>query len=59
METIYIDIMRGGRFFGQVAYRYCHLYPIDSRELQKFVEKRFPSLAGTDYNINFSNQKTF
>jgi hypothetical protein len=59
MKTIYLDIMRGGRFFRQLAYDYCPLFPIDIKELQDFVEKRFPSLAGTDYNINFSNQKTF
>ncbi len=58
-KTIYLDIMRGGRFFKQLAYKFCPLFPIDIWELQRFVEERLPSLVGTDYKINFSNQKTY
>lgn len=56
-SVIYIDIMLEGRFYRQLAYRYCPLWPVKESEVKTFIESKCPSLIGRLYNISFSNQK--
>lgn len=56
-SVVYIDIMLGGRFYKQLAYEYCPLWPVKEKEVKTFIESRCPSLKGRKYNISFSNQK--
>ena len=56
-KKIYLDIMLNGRFFCQMPYEYCPLFPIKEKEVQQFVEKKRPSLKGKDYSINFSTKR--
>ena len=56
-SVVYIDIMLGNRFYTQLEYEYCPLWPIEEKEVETFIESRCPSLKGREYNISFSNQK--
>lgn len=57
MKTVYLDIMLGGRFYCQLRYEYCPLFPVDSRELEDYILNKRPSLRGKDFTINFSTNK--
>lgn len=57
MQTIYLDIMVGGRFYKQLPYTYCPLWPVDTDEVHDFVVRNLPSLRNKTFNICFSNSK--
>ena len=57
MKTVYLDIMLGGRFYCQLRYEYCPLFPVDGRELEDYILNKRPSLRGKDFTINFSTNK--
>jgi hypothetical protein len=56
-KIVYLDIMLGGRFWAQLEYEYCPLFPIDTNDIRKFVISKFPSLRNKDFKIKFSNNK--
>ena len=57
MKTVYLDIMLGGRFFCQLRYEYCPLFPVEERAIKEYVLSKRPSLKGKDFIINFSLNK--
>lgn len=56
-QTIYIDIMVGGRFYKQMPYQYNPLWKIDTRDVEKEVLKKYSHLNGKKYELGFSNQR--
>ena len=56
-KIVYLDIMLGERFWAQLEYKYCPLFPIDTNDVQEFVVSKFPSLRHKDFKIKFSNNK--
>ena len=65
-KAVLIDIMREGRFNCQLSYNQRgywtkvngQLLEVHSEKAVKnFVEKRLPSLRGSNYNVCFTNQK--
>lgn len=53
MKTFVFDVMLNGRFICTIRYEYNPLFPIDSKELAKFVLKKRPILKGKDFKIVF------
>ena len=58
-KTVYLDIMQNGRFVCQLPFRYCPLFPIDSRDVEKYVFDKRPSLKGKDILISFSGNRVY
>lgn len=56
-KIVYLDIMLDGRFYKQLTYKYCPLFPINSSEVSKFVISKCPSLINKKFTISFSNNK--
>lgn len=56
-KTIYLDLMDGNIHIGQLPYKYCALFPIDEREVRKYVLQKRPSLKGRNIRVEFSNQR--
>ena len=56
-KTIYLDIMVNGRFYQQLAYRYCPFFVIDFVDVKKFILKSLPSLKNKDWKVGFSSQR--
>ena len=65
-KAVLIDIMREGWFICQLSYNQRgywtkvngQLLEVHSEKAVKnFVEKRLPSLRGSNYNVCFTNQK--
>ena len=56
---MFIDNMSGGRFVGQVSYKYNPLFPPNHNELMDFVFEKRPSLKGKDIHIELSEQQVF
>lgn len=56
-ETVYLDIMLGGRFYCQLRYEYCPLFPVEERDVEDYVLSKRPSLKGKNFIINFSSNK--
>ncbi len=56
---MYIDVMVGGRFYCQIPYTYCPLWPIDSKEVSDFIIQKRPSLAGKELSLEFSNNRVY
>ena len=57
MKTVYLDIMLDGRFYCQLRYEYCPLFPVEERAIKDYVLSKRPSLKGKDFIINFSLNK--
>ena len=57
MKTVYLDIMLEGRFYCQLRYEYCPLFPVEERTIKDYVLSKRPSLKGKDFIINFSLNK--
>lgn len=57
MKTVYLDIMLDGRFYCQLQYEYCPLFPVEERAIKDYVLSKRPSLKGKDFIINFSLNK--
>lgn len=45
------DVMLNDRYVCTMRYKYLPVFPIDIRDLSKFVESKRPSLKGKDYRI--------
>lgn len=56
-KIVYLDIMVNERFYGQLTYRYCPLFPIEDKEIHDFVISQRPSLKDKKFTIAFSNTK--
>lgn len=56
-KIVYLDIMLNGRFYGQLTYKYCSLFPIEDKEIHDFVVSHLPSLKNKKFKIAFSNNK--
>lgn len=54
-KTVYLDIMEGARFICQLPFRYCSLWPIDYREISKYIYSKRPSLRGRNIHVEFSD----
>lgn len=56
-EVVYVDVMLNGRFYRQLKYSYCPLFPIRLEDLTEFVENECPTLRGKNYTLNFSDKR--
>lgn len=56
-KIVYLDIMLDGRFYVQLIYRYCPLFPLEEKEIRDFVISKRPSLKNKDFTISFSNNR--
>ncbi len=56
MKTIFLDIMIKGRFYRQLKYTFCPLWPIQLNEVYDFIMEKLPSLSGKKWNFEFSEQ---
>lgn len=56
-KIVYLDIMINGRFFTQLTYEYCPLFPIEEKELYDFVISKRPTLKDKKFFVLFSNNK--
>lgn len=43
-RAVYLDVMVDGRFYRQLPYSYCPLWPATERELTEYARKKIPSL---------------
>lgn len=57
IKNILIDVMEKGTFLCQVRYPYCPLWPLDVKEVRKYIEDKRPSLKGRKFQIYQSNQR--
>lgn len=53
MKTFVFDVMPNGRFVCTLKYKYCALFPIDFKDLEKYILSKKPSLKGKDFRIAF------
>ena len=51
METMYLDIMLGDRFYNQITYQYSPLFAIDYEDLMKHIYDKFPSLKNKEFHV--------
>lgn len=56
-KTIYVDVMVDDRFYCQVPYEYCPLWPIDVQAVGDYVRERKPGLRKKKFKMAFSNQR--
>lgn len=54
MKNFVFDIMLNGKYVCTLKYKYCALFPIDLKDLEKFILNKRPSLKGKDYRIAFN-----
>ena len=54
-KMLTLDIMLNGMFVCQMKMPHCPLFPLDEKEVSKFVTDKRPSLKGKPFNIEFSN----
>jgi hypothetical protein len=54
-NVLVLDIMLNGSFICQMKMPHCPLFPVDEREVNKFVTDRKPSLKGKAFKVEFSN----
>lgn len=57
LKVIYLDIMVGEKFLTQIPYHYCPLFPIDIKEVEKFVLEKRPTLKNKKFRIEFATQR--
>lgn len=50
-KTVYLDIMYGGRYIGQVPYQYCPLFALNYDDIMEHVFQKRPSLRGKNIKI--------
>lgn len=53
MKTFIFDVMLDVRFVCTLKYKYCALFPIYFKDLEKFVLQKRPTLKGKDFRIAF------
>lgn len=51
MKEIKFDVMLGDRWQCSLTYRYYPLFPIEERDLRKFIEEQRPTLKNKPYKI--------
>lgn len=54
METLTFDVMLGDRFVCTLHYKYCPLFPIDFKDLERFILSKRPTLRNKKYTIYIS-----
>ena len=45
------DVTYNGEYKGQLGFEYCPLFPVDSRDIHNFVEKKIPSVKGLKFRV--------
>lgn len=53
MKTLFIDVMLKGRFVCTLRYKYCPIFPINSKDLHDFVISKRPTLRNQPFNVVF------
>lgn len=56
-EVVYVDVMLNGRFYRQLKYSYCPLFPIRPEDLTELIETHCPTLRGKNYTFDFSDRR--
>lgn len=56
-KTIYVDVMKNGRFYTQLAYTYCPLWPVDLVKVSEWVMEQLPSLSGNRVDLSLSTNR--
>ena len=57
-KTVYIDIMEGDSYIGQLPYRYCPLWgEVKKKDALAYALKQRPSLRGRNIHVELSHQR--
>lgn len=55
MKILTFDVMLRDRFVCTLKYRYCPLFPLDLKDLERFALSKRPTLRGQQYRIVLCN----
>ncbi len=57
-RTVYLDVMVDGRFYRQLPYSCCPLWPVSEREATEYARKKIPSLEHKrNVRVELSNNR--
>ena len=57
IKKAYIDIIVGGRFYKQIPYSYCPVFPVYAEDLEEAAIKAYPHLNGKEFIAYLSEQR--
>lgn len=57
VKKAYIDIIVGGRFYKQIPYSYCPVFPVYPEDLAEAAVKAYPNLAKKEFMAVLSEQR--
>jgi hypothetical protein len=57
VKKAYIDIIVGGRFYKQIPYSYCSVFPVYAEDLKEAAVKAYPHLNGKEFMACLSEQR--
>lgn len=56
-EKFYLDVMLNNKFYCQVEYYHCPLFPIEYSDLEKRVLQKYPTLRNKKFIIEISKNR--